>query len=151
MSVICFDSPVGLITVTAQNGAITGVDIGRPFEGAQEACALLECARAQLTAYFDGRLRAFDLPLSYAGTAFQRAVWDALLTIPYGQVRAYGDIARQIGVPGGARAVGMANHNNPLPILVPCHRVVAAHGAPGGYGYGLDVKRALLRIEGVTI
>ncbi len=104
-------------------------------------------ATKQLDEYFAGKRREFTLPLSLHGTEFQEKVWRALLDIPYGEVCTYGDIARAVGKPKAFRAVGMANHNNPIAIIVPCHRVVAANGI-GGYGMGLDMKRALLRLEG---
>lgn len=102
----------------------------------------------QLTAYFEGTLRVFSLPLDLRGTPFQREVWDALLTIPYGEVRSYGEIARAIGRPRAVRAVGMANHDNPVPIIVPCHRVIGSNRALTGYGGGLDLKARLLQLEG---
>ena len=107
---------------------------------------MLRRARAQLDAYFDGELTAFDLPLAPAGTAYQRRVWQALCAIPYGETRCYGDIARLAG--GSARSVGQANGRNPIPIIIPCHRVVAA-GHLGGYsgGDGIATKRALLDLE----
>ena len=104
-------------------------------------------ARNQLLAYFAGERSTFDLPLSPKGTAFQLRVWSALCTIEYGTTRSYGQIADQIGAPGAARAVGSANHDNPLAIVVPCHRVVGANGSLVGYAGGLDQKRALLDLE----
>jgi methylated-DNA-[protein]-cysteine S-methyltransferase len=89
----------------------------------------------------------FELGLDLVGTAFQRKVWQALLTIPYGQTRSYGEIARQIGAPGAFRAVGLANGHNPIGIIVPCHRVIGSNGSLTGYGGGLDKKRALLELE----
>ena len=111
----------------------------------------LDEAERQLREYFDGARKSFDLPLSQHGTPFQLAVWDALRQIPYGKTRSYGDIARQIGKPGAARAVGMANNRNPICIVVPCHRVIGANGSLTGYGGGLDKKEALLKLEGVHI
>jgi methylated-DNA-[protein]-cysteine S-methyltransferase len=101
----------------------------------------------QLDAYFAGQRTEFDLPLHLAGTAFQRRVWDALRTIPYGQTRTYGEIAAAAGQPGAARAVGLANGRNPIAVVVPCHRVIGAGGRLVGYGGGLDRKRALLDLE----
>lgn len=109
--------------------------------------ALLREAAAQLTAYFDGRLRQFCLPLDEDGTPFQRQVWQALRDIPYGQTRSYADIARAIGHPRAFRAVGAANHANPLPIVSPCHRVITSTGALGGFAPGLSFKRWLLSHE----
>ena len=101
----------------------------------------------QLEAYFAGDRIEFDLELDLVGTEFQRRVWAALLTIPYGETRSYGEIAAQIGAPGAFRAVGLANGHNPIGIIVPCHRVIGANGSLTGYGGGLDRKRALLELE----
>ena len=104
-------------------------------------------AVAQLEDYFAGQLTSFDLELELIGTAFQRRVWTALQTIPYGETASYGQIAEQIGSPGAARAVGLANGHNPISIIVPCHRVIGSNGSLTGYGGGLDRKRALLDLE----
>jgi methylated-DNA-[protein]-cysteine S-methyltransferase len=101
----------------------------------------------QLDAYFAGELTAFDVALELVGTEFQRRVWRALLTIPYGHTRSYGEIAEQIGAPGAARAVGLANGHNPIAIVVPCHRVIGANGSLTGFGGGLGRKRILLELE----
>lgn len=106
---------------------------------------------AQLTAYFEGSLQQFSIPLDLRGTPFQVDVWQALQTIPYGEVRSYADIARTIGRPRAVRAVGMANHDNPVPIVVPCHRVIGSNRKLTGYGGGLDLKERLLGLEGVLI
>ncbi len=103
----------------------------------------------ELQEYFEGKRREFTVPLRPEGTAFQKQVWQALLTIPYGQTRSYGQIAAQIGKPGASRAVGMGNHCNPIAILIPCHRVIGANGSMTGYGGGLDIKEYLLKREGV--
>jgi methylated-DNA-[protein]-cysteine S-methyltransferase len=103
----------------------------------------------QLQAYFRGELREFTCRLELIGTEFQKKCWNALLTIPYGKTCSYADIAQQIGSPNAFRAIGQANHNNPIAIIVPCHRVIAASGKLGGYGGGLEVKDRLLRLEGV--
>ena len=103
----------------------------------------------ELEGYFAGRLREFTVPLDLRGTDFQMRCWRALLDIPYGQAIAYRELARRVGSPRGFRAVGMANHDNPVAIIVPCHRVIASDGSLGGYGGGLDLKRALLEMEGV--
>ncbi|MCY3665925.1 MAG: methylated-DNA--[protein]-cysteine S-methyltransferase [Gemmatimonadetes bacterium] len=115
----------------------------------QAVAALPYPVTEQLDSYFDGRLRAFDLPLNPQGTAFQRKVWAALLEIPYGETVSYLELARRIGNPNSVRAVGLANGKNPLPIVVPCHRVVGSNGALVGYAGGLPIKRALLALEGV--
>ncbi|MDT5143920.1 MAG: methylated-DNA-[protein]-cysteine S-methyltransferase [Mycobacterium sp.] len=101
----------------------------------------------QLGAYFAGKRTDFDLELGLAGSEFQRRVWRALLTIPYGETRSYGQVAEQIGASGAARAVGLANGRNPIAIIVPCHRVIGASGSLTGYGGGLDRKRSLLELE----
>ncbi len=104
-------------------------------------------AAAQLAAYFAGQRRGFDLPLAPAGTEFQLRVWHALCAVPYGETINYGELARRVGNPRAARAVGLANGANPLPIVVPCHRVIGANGALTGFGGGLPIKRALLALE----
>ena len=110
--------------------------------------ALLVRTAAQLQAYFDGASESFDLPLDLQGSAFQRAVWAALLAIESGATRSYADIARAIGAPRAVRAVGSAVGRNPVSVIVPCHRVVGSGGALTGYAGGLDRKRALLALEG---
>lgn len=112
---------------------------------------LLQRAAGQLQEYFDGKRRVFDLPLSFKGTPFQLDDWAALQTIPYGETRSYEEIARQIGRPKACRAVGMANHNNPVAIIVPCHRVIGKNGKLVGYGGGLDIKTRLLELEKRTL
>ena len=109
-----------------------------------------DTAVAQLEAYFEGRRQSFDLPLAPEGTPFQRAVWQALTEIPYGETISYGELARRIGKPHASRAVGLANGANPLPIVVPCHRVIGADGSLTGFGGGLDIKRKLLSLERET-
>src|SRR5579864_2161727 len=103
----------------------------------------------ELEEYFAGRRREFSFELDLRGTDFQRRCWQALLSIPYGQTRTYADIARAVGQPRGFRAVGMANHDNPVAIVVPCHRVISSDRTLGGYGGGLPAKRWLLELEGV--
>lgn len=115
--------------------------------GRGEETPLLRTARTQLLEYLSGTRRSFDLPLEAAGTAFQRSVWEALGAIPYGQTRTYGEVAAAVGRPKAVRAVGQANHVNPLPIFIPCHRVVGKNGALTGYAGGLDLKGALLALE----
>jgi methylated-DNA-[protein]-cysteine S-methyltransferase len=104
-------------------------------------------ARQQLTEYFAGERKDFDLPLSLRGTEFQLLVLEELKTIPYGETTSYGDIAKRIGRPKAVRAVGAANGRNPIPIIVPCHRVIGSSGDLTGFGGGLDTKTALLRLE----
>ncbi len=106
-------------------------------------------AQEQLQAYFSGQRTTFDLPLTPHGTAFQKQVWQALLAIPYGQTTSYGAIAKQLGKPNASRAVGAANGQNPIPVVIPCHRVIGANGKLTGYAGGLAIKEALLTLEGV--
>lgn len=112
---------------------------------------LLKQAKRELAEYFEGKRQVFDLPLSFYGTRFQMTVWSALTKIPFGETRSYGQVAAAAGSPKGSRAVGMANHNNPIAIVVPCHRVIGAGSELVGYGGGLDVKEKLLRLEGRMI
>ena len=147
-------TPIGALALTAHAGMLTAIRFGTsvtvssPDDSSAADSPVLTQAQRQLDEYFTGVRKTFDLPLAPAGTAFQRAVWDALLTIPYGEVRTYADIARALGNPGASRAVGMACHVNPLPIVIPCHRVVGKAGLTG-YAGGLHIKEALLHLEGV--
>jgi methylated-DNA-[protein]-cysteine S-methyltransferase len=109
---------------------------------------VLQSCAMQLREYFAGERSRFDLPLNGAGTDFQQSVWSALSRIPFGEVRSYGDIAREIGRPRAVRAVGAANGSNPLPIIVPCHRVIGSNGSLTGFAGGLDIKKKLLALEG---
>ncbi len=149
------ESPVGLLLLTSDGTALTGLyleesqhrpQIGGDWAREDEAAPFAE-ARQQMAAYFAGARREFDLPLAPAGTEFQKQVWAALTLIPYGTTATYGEIARQIGAPKASRAVGHANGRNPLFIVVPCHRVVGASGRLIGYGGGLSRKEALLTLE----
>ena len=139
-------SPVGPLTLAERDGALVRIAFGDG--GACDRTPLLDDAARQLAEYFDGRRRVFDLPLAPDGTPFQREVWLALREIPYGQTRSYKQIAAAVGRPQACRAVGMANNRNPLPIVVPCHRVVGASGALTGYAGGLEIKSKLLQLEG---
>jgi O-6-methylguanine DNA methyltransferase len=123
---------------------------GRRPEGRRDAKRCKEAAE-QLGEYFAGRRREFDLELAPVGTDFQLRVWRALRDIPFGAVRNYGDVARAIGQPKATRAVGQANGRNPLPIVIPCHRVLASDGTIGGFSAGLDIKHRLLALEGVEL
>lgn len=142
-------SPVGELTLTEEDGQLVGLSFerGRISDAAEQPTPLLLCVKTQLEEYFSGRRRAFDLPLAPKGTPFQQAVWQALRQIPYGETRTYGEIAVQIGRPRAARAVGMANRQNPIAVLQPCHRVIGASGRLTGYAGGLDRKEYLLRLE----
>jgi O-6-methylguanine DNA methyltransferase len=116
--------------------------------GFEESASAMRVYVRELEEYFAGARRQFTLALDLRGTDFQRACWQALLAIPYGETRSYADIARAVGRPRGFRAVGMANNRNPIAIVVPCHRVIASDGTLCGYGGGLDLKRKLLELEG---
>lgn len=144
MPQLSLHTPVGDITVFEEGGAIVSLDWGWVPE--QDGSPVLDRAREQLEAYFDSSLTVFDLPLAPAGTAYRRGVWQALAEIPYGETRTYGEIVARAG--GSARSVGQANGRNPIPLIIPCHRVVAASHI-GGYsgGDGALTKRWLLALE----
>lgn len=149
MEFLQFDTPYGAMALSAQDGALTRLYLpGEPTPRiVSRETPLLRTARLQLFEYF-GRLRqCFDLPLCPEGTDFQKSVWNALCAIPYGQTRSYAQIAQMIGNPNAVRAVGQANSKNPLPIFIPCHRVIAADGSLGGYSAGLILKQTLLFLE----
>ncbi len=140
-----YKSPFGSIILQEEDGALTMVKFGRCRE--QGESALLQETRRQLDEYFAGKRKEFDLPHKAEGTLFQQKVWQALQQIPYGKTVCYKDIAEAVGSPKACRAVGMANHNNPICIIVPCHRVIGANGSLVGYAEGLDVKQKLLELE----
>lgn len=147
------DSPFDPLTLVAEDGRLCGLYMvdqrHRPPDvefGTRDARAFAAVV-AQLDEYFAGQRTAFELDLAPAGTSFRRAVWDRLRAIPYGQTRTYGELADELGRPGAARAVGLANGANPIGIVVPCHRVVGADGSLTGYGGGLERKRRLLELE----
>ena len=153
MPQLCLHTPIGDLTLSEEAGTIVALDWGRPGHADPAAVdrsetPLLRRACDALHDFFDGRPVAFDLPLAPSGTAFQRRVWDALRRIPAGETRSYADIGREVGC-RSARAIGQANGRNPIPILIPCHRVVAADGSLGGYsgGDGPATKRYLLDLE----
>jgi methylated-DNA-[protein]-cysteine S-methyltransferase len=142
------DSPLGSLTLTSSARGLVSVHFGlnMPSDGTIDDAANLETIE-QLREYFDGRRTQFELPLDVSGTPFQLAVWSELRKIPYGSTCSYIDIARSLGKPGAARAVGMANHENPIAIIIPCHRVVGSDGSLTGYAGGLHLKKKLLSIE----
>jgi methylated-DNA-[protein]-cysteine S-methyltransferase len=160
------ETPIGTLTIESNDKAVTLITLptetGEPFPAASgrgpapksqdgpvpEPLAL---AASQLEEYFSGRRRQFDLPLELAGTDFQRRVWLALAEIPFGETVSYAELAMTVGRPQAYRAVGQANGANPIPIVLPCHRVLASGGGLGGYGGGLPMKRRLLELEGVEI
>jgi len=138
-------SPVGELTILEEEGALVALEWGRAPGGGETK--LLKEARRQLDAYFAGKLKRFDLPMVMKGSKFQRSVWDRMNRIPYGETVTYGMVARELE--SGPRAIGMACGTNPIPIIVPCHRILGSNGI-GGYsgGSGLNTKRVLLRLEG---
>jgi methylated-DNA-[protein]-cysteine S-methyltransferase len=150
------DSPVGPLLLSGDGHALKGVHFqGGPHRLQPPAAWRKDAAPfaqvcAQLREYFAGTRRAFRLQLAPEGTPFQLAVWAQLRAIPFGETRSYGELARDLGLAGGARAVGLANGANPLPIIVPCHRVIGADGSLTGFGGGLYIKRALLSHEGAA-
>lgn len=161
------ETPVGMFLVAQLGGAVvqTGLpgtrldDFLTQLEERHPGVAfrenrhdpLLRKAGAQLEEYAMGTRRTFEVPVRLEGTVFQKRVWDALRLIPYGEVRSYQDIARAIGRPGASRAVGQANHHNPVAPFIPCHRVITSGGGLGGYGGGMPLKRQLLNLEGAQI
>lgn len=147
---LTMDSPVGFLAIRAKDDAIVALDWVEASQPRPNTPILNEAAR-QLDAYFAGTFEEFDLPLNPEGTDHQKRVWNNMLTIPYGGLRSYGDMATAIG--SSARAVGTACGKNPIPIIVPCHRVIATGGGMGGYSGrgGLETKRALLILEGVML
>ncbi len=144
-----YQTPVGDLVIAEDGRAVTAVLFGMDALSQYEVeeTPLIRRAKEQLDAYFAGKRKAFDLPLAPRGTAFQQAVWGALREIPYGETRTYGQIAARIGMPGAGRAVGQANHRNPISIMIPCHRVIGTGGRLTGYGGGLEVKEKLLALE----
>ena len=148
MSTRWMDSPIGGLRLHASAGLLTAIEFGAEPQGRPAPDPLLDDAQQQLQEYFTGDRRSFDLPLANDGTEFQRKVWGELRRIPFGETASYGEIARRLGYePVISRAVGAANGANPLPIVVPCHRVVGSDGSLTGYAGGVERKRALLELE----
>jgi methylated-DNA-[protein]-cysteine S-methyltransferase len=148
-----FDSPVGPLLLAGDSNALRLVSFESSKRAApprpdwnQNRAAFAEVIR-QLQAYFRGELEEFDVPLAMEGTEFQIRVWNALRTIPYGETISYAQLARRIGNPKAVRAVGLANRSNPIPIIVPCHRVIGSDGSLTGFGGGLSTKKKLLELE----
>lgn len=149
-------SPIGRLMLEEEDGALVRVAFEREIPAGIEEQAdklplqakeVLEKAQRQLEEYFAGERKVFNLPLAPKGTEFQKKVWAALRDIPYGETRSYGQIAAAVGNPKASRAVGMANHRNPISIIVPCHRVIGADGRLVGFGGGLWIKEKLLKLE----
>lgn len=160
MNTACYtvlDSPIGTLLITGNGHALTGLfTSGHASKDEQTAeysdnDPVLKQAGEQLTAYFSGDLKTFDLPLAPQGTTFQNTVWQALLAIPYGQTWSYGQLAQHIGNPKASRAVGLANGRNPISIIIPCHRVIGADGSLTGYGGGIERKQWLLAHETAAV
>jgi len=148
MNHFAYNTPFGKVTLASDGRALTMLVPGdRMLAGDRAPNAITNAAATQLQEYFAGQRRMFDVPLNPAGTPFQREVWHALEFIPYGQTRTYAQVAESIGRPTAARAVGSANNANPIPIIIPCHRVVPASGGMGGYAFGEKMKRFLLALE----
>jgi methylated-DNA-[protein]-cysteine S-methyltransferase len=151
MPTCAVETPIGTLGLVGSDAGLSSVlwsATGLP----DASCAVLDDAAHQLEAYFAGELIEFDLPLDLDGTDFQRQCWLALATIPYGQTVSYGEQARRLGLgPDAARAVGAANGQNPLPLVLPCHRVIGADGSLTGFGGGLHIKRFLLEHEGALL
>lgn len=158
-SIKTMPSPVGRLTLVASDEGLAAIlwendDPDRVRLGAvreDAAHPVLVAAEAQLGEYFAGRRQTFDLPLDFRGTDFQKSVWAQLLTIPFGETRSYGEIARAVGRPSASRAVGAANGRNPISIVAPCHRVIGANGALTGFAGGLEAKQRLLALEGIEL
>ncbi|MCI5130531.1 MAG: methylated-DNA--[protein]-cysteine S-methyltransferase [Candidatus Electrothrix sp. EH2] len=149
-----FDTPIGTLHLFADDSALYRISFPATKTALPEAVSapenhlLLNQVKQQLNAYFHGSRQRFDLPLAVEGTAFQQAVWKCMLEIPFGETRTYGEIAAALGNPNKARAVGGAANKNPLPIVIPCHRVIGSSGRLTGFAGGLEVKRFLLALEG---
>ena len=142
------DTPLGGLRLHSQAGLLTAIDFDAEPQGRRIEDPVLDEAERQLSEYFDGKRTEFDLPLASEGSEFQKKVWAELRRIPYGETATYGDIARRLGYePVISRAVGVANASNPLPIVVPCHRVIGSDGKLTGYAGGVDRKQALLELE----
>ncbi|MCL2400283.1 MAG: methylated-DNA--[protein]-cysteine S-methyltransferase [Defluviitaleaceae bacterium] len=142
------DSPIGSITLIAEEGAITGLYFGDTNQNIPLGNdTALDLCEKELADYFAGDLQVFSVPINAKGTPFRQQVWEALLEIPYGKTASYSDIAVRIENPKSVRAVGGANHNNPISIIIPCHRVIGANGSLTGYGGGLESKKWLLNLE----
>ena len=156
MDLLFYDSPIGRLGLMGEGDEL--ISLALPYQPVpmivERETPVLREAKRQLDAYFSGKLRQFDLPLHLEGTPFRLKVWEQLRQIPHGQVISYGELARRVGQPGASRAVGGANRHNPIAIIVPCHRVIAADGTLGGYSGNCDgsaqIKRALLKLEGLN-
>lgn len=148
---LCFETPLGPVGATATAAGLTRVHfdpVPRAGSPCDDGAEHLRALQIQLGEYFVGQRQQFELPLAATGSPFQHQVWALLNEIPFGETRSYGELARALGDVGAARAVGLANAQNPIAVLVPCHRVIGANGALTGYAGGVERKRALLELEG---
>ena len=146
----CYDTVIGIVTIGSDGSHIVRIDFGEVDPGPsseKRETSLIARAAAELRSYLAGNLRGFTVPVAPAGTPFQLAVLSAVREIPYGRTASYGEIAAAVGNPRASRAVGAANHRNPVPILIPCHRVIGRDGSLTGYGGGLALKERLLSLE----
>jgi methylated-DNA-[protein]-cysteine S-methyltransferase len=147
-----YDSPIGILKIAEDDQGITEVSFQEEIGADQKEGSLyLEKTLRQLEEYFAGIRRSFDVPLSLKGTEFQKKVWHALMNVPYGKTACYQEVAAMIGNEKASRAIGNANHHNPVVIIVPCHRVIRADGSIGGYGGGVERKKYLLNLEGIKL
>ena len=149
-----YESPVGSLFIECTAHALRKISFSQAQEASAaslEDCKLAQTLRLQLDEYFAGERTSFELPLDAQGTPFQKSVWKALCEIPYGKTCSYADIAARLGNDKACRAVGMANHNNPIAIVIPCHRVIGKNGALTGYAGGMEKKRTLLQLEADTL
>ena len=144
------DTPIGKLTLCADETGICELKFGMQSTRTDDV-SMLDQAQQELEEYFAGRRKLFSVPLSIHGTPFQESVWRALIEVPYGETISYGELARRVNNPKACRAVGMANHVNRIPIFIPCHRVVGANGKLTGYAGGLEIKRMLLKTEGIDV
>lgn len=150
ISKLTVTTPIGLLQIITTDKAIvsaTPTDHEENIVGNEAANKLAQECKVELAEYFAGKRKKFDLPLKQEGTQFQKKVWQELKQIPYGETKTYGEIAKLIDKPKASRAIGMANHNNPILILVPCHRVIGADGSLTGYAAGIEAKKYLLEFE----
>lgn len=144
-----YQTTIGQIEITEENNYIVGINFNTESNIEDCETRLIKETYTQLKEYLSGKRKTFDIPIKMQGTKFQKTVWNELVKIPYGETRSYKQIAENIGNPKACRAVGMANHNNPIAIIVPCHRVIGANNKLVGYAGGLNIKQKLLKLEKV--
>jgi len=156
MKYAIMESPIGTLTIAAEEDGLRFILFGTEYRALnsrtqwqESVSGIVNATICQLKAYFEGKLTKFNLPLKPEGTSFQMEVWRELQNVPYGTVISYGELASRIGRPKASRAVGAANGSNPIPIVIPCHRVIGSNGKMTGYGGGVQIKEALLKLEGV--